>query len=83
MTASVSVIIPTYNRAEVLDRAIVSAVTQRIDGMEILVVDDGSTDATSAAFGLSASRSGPSAYRSFSSPEHSWAWSWRSRPSNS
>jgi len=46
MAASVSVIIPTYNRAEVLDRAIASAVAQKIDGMEILVVDDGSTDPT-------------------------------------
>ncbi len=49
MTATVAVIIPTYNRAAVLGRSIESALAQDVDGCEIVVVDDGSTDATDAA----------------------------------
>ncbi|MFW6145876.1 MAG: glycosyltransferase family 2 protein [Planctomycetota bacterium] len=49
MTATVAVIIPTYNRAAVLARAIESALAQKVDGCEIIVVDDGSTDTTDAA----------------------------------
>ncbi len=43
---SISVIIPTYNRAHLVSRAITSALSQLIDGDELIVVDDGSTDAT-------------------------------------
>ncbi len=43
---SVSIIIPTYNRAHVLGRAIRSVFDQRYPHWELLVVDDGSTDAT-------------------------------------
>ena len=48
MTSSplVSVIIPTYNRAALLPRALQSVVEQTYSNMEIIVVDDGSTDAT-------------------------------------
>src|SRR5215510_6987908 len=36
----VSVIIPVYNRPELGERAVRSAVAQRVDGMEVIVVDD-------------------------------------------
>jgi glycosyltransferase involved in cell wall biosynthesis len=42
----VSVIIPTYNRKNKVLEAIESVVVQNIPNMEILVVDDGSTDGT-------------------------------------
>jgi glycosyltransferase involved in cell wall biosynthesis len=42
----VSVVIPAYNRAKLLQRAIDSAVIQRIENIEIIVVDDGSADQT-------------------------------------
>lgn len=45
---SVSVVIPTYNRAYCLPRAIESALAQQHEPIEILVVDDGSTDETRA-----------------------------------
>jgi glycosyltransferase involved in cell wall biosynthesis len=41
-----SVVIPTYNRLALLQRALKSVVQQTIDDYEIVVVDDGSTDGT-------------------------------------
>jgi glycosyltransferase involved in cell wall biosynthesis len=42
----VSIIIPTYNRSELLPRAIDSVLKQSCDDWELLVVDDGSDDDT-------------------------------------
>lgn len=44
----VSVIIPTYNRAHLLPRAIQSVINQTYPHWELIVVDDGSTDNTSS-----------------------------------
>lgn len=43
---SISVIIPAYNAAAFVGRAIQSVAKQRYDSYEIIVVDDGSTDET-------------------------------------
>jgi glycosyltransferase involved in cell wall biosynthesis len=45
-TPLVSVIIPTYNRAELLPRALDSVLAQTFDDFELIVVDDASTDDT-------------------------------------
>lgn len=41
---SVSVVIPCYNRRELIGRAIASALTQSVPPAEVIVVDDGSRD---------------------------------------
>lgn len=48
MQASVSVVIPTWNRAHTIRRAIESALRQSLPVLEILVCDDGSTDDTAS-----------------------------------
>lgn len=66
----VSIIIPTYNRARFVGEAIDSALAQG-DGIEVIVVDDGSTDETSSLLASFADRvrifrqpnTGPSAAR--------------------
>jgi len=72
MSTSISVIIPTYNRWQVLQRAIDSVLAQSVAADEIIVVDDGSSDNTCTrlqqAFGeritvLSQSNKGVSAAR--------------------
>lgn len=44
----VSVCIPTYNRAELLNQAIQSVLNQRFEDFELIVCDDGSQDRTAA-----------------------------------
>lgn len=42
----ISVIIPTWNRATIVARAVLSALSQTYQDIEVIVVDDGSTDNT-------------------------------------
>lgn len=51
MDFSVSVIIPTFNRVDVLGRAIESVLRQSLPTTEIIVVDDGSVDHTQKVVG--------------------------------
>ena len=44
----VSVVIPAYNSARTLDEAVESVLAQSVDELEVLIVDDGSTDQTAA-----------------------------------
>ena len=46
MGHEISVIIPTYNSAAYLPEAIESALNQTVAPLEVIVVDDGSTDQT-------------------------------------
>lgn len=61
MRPELSVVIPTYNRAEALDRTLAALQAQSPGGpdFEVIVVDDGSTDETPA---LLAARSGGSGF---------------------
>ncbi len=45
---AVSVILPVYNRAALVERALASVLQQSYRDLEVLVVDDGSTDGTAA-----------------------------------
>ncbi|MFA3782418.1 glycosyltransferase family 2 protein [Melioribacteraceae bacterium 4301-Me] len=42
----VSIILPTYNRANLISRAISSVINQTFDKWELVIIDDGSTDNT-------------------------------------
>lgn len=42
-----TVIIPTYNRGKLINRAILSVIEQEFTNWELIIVDDGSTDSTS------------------------------------
>ncbi len=56
----VSVILPTHNRAYILDRAIESVLAQTYRPLELIIVDDGSTDDTRAR--VERHRGGPVRY---------------------
>lgn len=46
MNPLISVIIPAYNRANFIERCLNSVLVQSYENLEILVIDDGSTDST-------------------------------------
>ena len=42
----VSIVVPVYNGERFIDRSLMSALAQTYDQLEIIVIDDGSTDHT-------------------------------------
>jgi glycosyltransferase involved in cell wall biosynthesis len=48
MSSNISVVIPTYNRAQYLPETLASILGQSLPAHEVIVVDDGSTDDTAA-----------------------------------
>ena len=46
--ASISVVIPAYNREATIETAILSVLGQTVPPLEVIVVDDGSADGTAA-----------------------------------
>ena len=48
MSPEISVVIPAYNAAKYVAEAVESALGQTLPPLEVIVVDDGSTDETEA-----------------------------------
>lgn len=48
LAVQISVIIPVYNAASTLREAVSSLLQQEVEGLELLLIDDGSTDGTAA-----------------------------------
>ena len=79
---SVSVVIATYNRADLLPETIESVLNQRFQDFELIVVDDGSTDGTREVLGAYGARlryiyqenRGPSAARNLGVRNARGAW---------
>lgn len=46
--ATLSVIVPVFNSADTLERCVSSILSQQVDGLELILVDDGSTDGSPA-----------------------------------
>lgn len=46
--ATLSVIVPVFNSADTLERCVSSILSQQVDGLELILVDDGSTDSSPA-----------------------------------
>jgi len=71
MAESISIVIPTYNRAHLIERALGSALREARPGDDVIVVDNGSTDDTAGVLApylgriryLHAERRGPGAAR--------------------
>lgn len=59
----VSIIVPTYNRAGFVETAIESLLAQDYEPLEVIVLDDGSTDETSAVLERVAARNDPARFR--------------------
>ena len=51
MNPKVSVVIPTYNRADKVRKAVASVLQQSFTNLEVVVVDDGSSDGTEETLG--------------------------------
>jgi glycosyltransferase involved in cell wall biosynthesis len=54
--ALVRVIIPTYNRANLISQAVTSVQAQTLSDVEVTIVDDGSTDETQSVVAPFAAR---------------------------
>lgn len=61
----VSVIVPTFNRAGLVEPAIESVLTQDYEALEVIALDDGSTDETPAVLARIAERSDPERFSWF------------------